>query len=337
MIARPLLRSVYAMSLSALLVMITGCADHQAAPQIKMPPVEAPPAEPPPPPPQTTLTADMASFGATNIYVTQPKDTLLDVARTYDLGFTQLMTANRGLDPWNPGVGKDITLPGRYLLPDVPRKGIVINLPQHRLYYFPRPDQVQTFPIGVGVDGRATPLGTTKVAKKELHPTWHVPASIRAEDPDLPAKVGPGPDNPLGDHAFLLGWATYLIHGTNKPYGVGRNVSHGCIHLYPEDMERLFGEVPVGTPVRVIDQEVMTAWIDGDLYLAAYPSKRQAEAIDLNQPMPAERPKALPEQIRRAMQGHHRMVDWQAVEAAVKERSGIPVRVSRPPLVEGTS
>jgi len=324
-------RSVRFLGVTALLLAFASCTGRQAPPKIVETAAQpAPLEEPAPPPVQQQLAAGSVVFGTKLTYVTQPHDTLLDVARQYDLGYTQLMTANRGLDPWNPGVGKPVTLPALYLVPEVPRKGIVINLPQHRLFYFPNGDEVQTFPIGVGVQGRATPLGTTRIAKKELHPVWHVPKSIRAEDHELPPQVGPGPDNPLGDHAMALGWATFLIHGTNKPYGVGRNVSHGCIHLYPEDMERLFSEVAVGTPVRVIDQEVMSAWIDGELYVAVYPSKRQADAIDINQPMPVELPSHLKDIVKKAAGNRGRQIDWHAVEAAARERTGMPVRITTP-------
>ena len=123
----------------------------------------------------------------------------------------------------------------------------------------------------------STPLGTTTVVGKVVRPTWFPPQSIREEKPYLPEMVPPGPDNPLGEYELRLGWPAYLIHGTNKPYGVGRNVSHGCIRLYPEDIERLFSEVQVGTPVRVIDEEIRLAWVDGELYLAVAPSRHQMD------------------------------------------------------------
>lgn len=241
------------------------------------------------------------------------------------------MTANPGVDPWLPKDGQAVTLPALYLLPDVPRHGIVINLVQQRLFYF-HPDGkiVETFPIGVGVQGRATPLGVTRVVKKTPHPVWHVPPSIRAEDPTLPAAVPPGPDNPLGDYAFSLGWPSYLIHATNKPYGIGRNVSHGCIQLYPEDMAHLYDEVPVGTPVRVIDQEVQTAWVGNDLYISVFPNKKQAEAIGVSEAVTPEIPARLMKQVKAAAAGHAQHIDWRAVEAAGRARTGIPTRVTGP-------
>lgn len=185
------------------------------------------------------LAAGQTTVGALGVYVTQAEDTLLDIARSNDFGYTQLVAANRGIDPWLPGSGQRVTLPAFYILPDAPRLGIVINLVAQRLFYYP-PDApiVETYPIGVGVRGWATPLGLTRVAAKEAHPTWYPPPSIHAAELDLPKVVPPGPDNPLGNYALRLGWPSYLLHGTNKPDGVGRNVSHGCIRLYPEDIER---------------------------------------------------------------------------------------------------
>jgi L,D-transpeptidase ErfK/SrfK len=275
------------------------------------------------------LTSDQTEVGAVGVYVTRKDDTLLDVARRFDLGFTQLMTANPGVDPWQPGVGRRITLPGLYILPDGPRRGIVINLAQNRLYYFPPGGgTVETYPIGVGVQGRSTPIGTTRVVAKRTHPRWVVPASIRREKPELPAVVPPGPDNPLGDYAFQLGWPSYLIHGTNKPDGIGRNVSHGCIQLYPEDVQRLFGEVAVGTPVRVVNEETQTAWIKGDLYIAVYPTKEQEEQIDVDEKMAPILPARLKQRFAAAAGERAGDVDWDAVERAGTDRSGVPIRVT---------
>jgi len=128
---------------------------------------------------------------------------------------------------------------------------------------------------------------------KEDGPIWRPPPSIRAERPELPAAIYPGPDNPLGKYALRLGWTNYLIHDTNKPDSVGRNVSHGCLHLYPEDIDRLFHEVPVGTVVRSVNQPVKAGWIDNRLYVEVHPSKEQADEIDYNQPMTPAVPKQL--------------------------------------------
>jgi L,D-transpeptidase ErfK/SrfK len=281
------------------------------------------------------LAKDQTAVGDIGQYVARYKDTLLDVARDIDLGYTQLVIANRGVDPWIPGKDKKIVLPQFYLLPEGPRHGIVINLVEQRVFYFPPGRHtVETFPIGVGVQGRTTPIGTTRIVGKQVHPGWSVPASIRAEKPELPAYVPPGPDNPLGDYALPLAWHSYLMHGTNKPYGVGRNVSHGCIRLYPEDIDHLFHEVAVGTPVRVIDQEVEAAWVENRLYVAVFPNKEQTDQIDIEQPMTRTIPPDLVARVRAAAGDRVDRVDWASVTQVGLERNGIPTAVT-PPLVTG--
>lgn len=278
------------------------------------------------------LASDQRAVGEVGYYATHHQDTLLDLARTYDLGFTQLMAANRGIDPWLPGVGRPIVLPDFYLLPDAPRAGIVVNLAEQRLYYFPPGGgRLETYPIGVGVEGRSTPTGTTHVIRKEANPTWYPPPSIHTEDPDLPAAMPPGPDNPLGAFALRLGWDGYLIHGTNKPDGIGREVSHGCLHLYPEDIERLFREVPVGTHVSVIIQEVKAAWVGDGLYVQVHPNQRQAEEIDVTGRFTPEMPPDLARRVTGAVGDRTVQVDWDAVHRAGIERTGLPVHVADAP------
>jgi L,D-transpeptidase ErfK/SrfK len=214
-------------------------------------------------------------------------------------------------------------------LPDVPRRGIVVNLAEQRLYYFPPSGEtVESYPIGVGVVGRQTRLGVTKVVGKTANPVWYPPPSIRAEEPDLPASVPPGSDNPLGAFALRLAWPSYLIHGTNKPDGVGRNVSHGCLHLYPEDIERLFREIPIGTPVRVLNDEFATAWIDQRLYVAVYRTVAQADELAVTGSFKPAAPRGLHAAIAEAAGERQDAVDWQAVRRAGLERTGIPVAVS---------
>jgi len=207
------------------------------------------------------------------------EDTLLDIARRFDVGYNEIVTANPDLDPWLPGSGKRVLVPNRFILPDAPHKGIVINLAEMRLYYYPpkkknQLQQVITHPIGVGREGWTTPLGKTRIIQKKKDPTWTPPASILAEhlekgDP-LPKVVPAGPDNPLGAYAMRLGMPGYLLHGTNRPFGVGMRVSHGCIRLFPEDIEHLFGVVAVNTPVEILYQPYKAALDGTDLYLEAH-------------------------------------------------------------------
>ena len=285
------------------------------------------------------LSPGAKAIGAVSTVTPRAGDTLMDVARAHDLGFTQLMAVNRGVSPWFPGVGTRITIPDSYLLPDVPRRGIVIDLAAERLYYFPSGKGiVESYPIGIGVVGKATPTGTTRVMAKEKDPVWYPPPSIHAERPWLPAAIPAGPDNPLGAFALRLGWPNYLIHGTNKPDGVGRNVSHGCIHLYPEDIERLFSEVPIGTPVRVVNDSLRTAWVGGELYLEAHPTKQQGDQLDIEGTLTAVPPPAdLDHRVSRAAGDQVGRIDWSLVRRVVQERTGIPTQVTLPAAVRETA
>jgi L,D-transpeptidase ErfK/SrfK len=275
------------------------------------------------------LAPDQALVGAPDYYVTGKDDTLLDVARQNDLGYSALMTVNAKMDPWLPGDGKTVTLPKAFLLPDGPRKGIVIDLAAQRLYYFP-PDgkTVETYPIGTGDQAGMTPTGSTRVTAKTAHPAWYPTASIRKAEPDLPAVVPAGPDNPLGDYALRLGWPSYLVHGTNKPYGVGRNVSHGCIRLYPEDIERLFHEVKVGTPVRVVDKAMRIAWANGELYVSLAPTHDQMVEISENQPMSEQVPSDLFTAVAHAAGEQVSRVDWKLVAWIGQQRPSMPIAVT---------
>jgi L,D-transpeptidase ErfK/SrfK len=280
------------------------------------------------------LSPDETTVGATASYVTRGDDSLMKIARSFDLGFTELRAANQGVDPW-PEAGLRIVVPSRYVLPDAPRRGIVINLAAQRLYYFPPAGgAVESYPIGVGVEGRRTPLGETTVVGKVKNPTWYPPPSIRSERPELPAAVPPGPDNPLGANALRLGWPLVLIHGTNKPDGVGRSVSHGCLHLYPEDMKRLFAEVEVGTPVRVVNREVETAWIDQRLYLVVYRDVEQSLQLSITGGFAPRPPRDLDAEVAKAAGARRGSVDWQRVRRAGLERTGIPVPVTPAPQPE---
>jgi L,D-transpeptidase ErfK/SrfK len=225
---------------------------------------------------------DAVLFGREERVVTSFEDTLYEIARRYSLGSEEVVRVNPGIDPWLPGAGKNVVIPGQRVLPPGPREGIVVNLPEHRLYFYPKPvagkpHVVYTYPISIGKMDWHTPLGKTKVVNKRKNPTWTPPESVRQEhiangEPPLPAVVGPGPDNPLGHYAMRLGLAgAYLIHGTNNPIAVGMAVTHGCIRMYPEDIEELFPMVAVGTPVYLINEPVKIAWVEGQLLLEAHP------------------------------------------------------------------
>lgn len=275
-------------------------------------------------------------IGETTRYVTRAPDTFIDLARRFDLGYVELALANPGVDPWVPGAGVALTLPTARLLPDAPRQGIVINLAEQRLYFFPPSgDPARSYPIGVGVEGWKTPSGRTRIVGKRRNPVWTVPASIRKAEPHLPAAVPPGPDNPLGAHALDLGWKSYVIHGTNKPAGIGRRVSHGCIRLYPEDIAALFAAAPIGTKVTIVDQPVKLGWSKGRLYLEIHPTQAQADEFEATgsfTPRPVDR---LREKIAAAARARPHGtgwtgIDWRAVERAATTRNGVPAPITRP-------
>jgi L,D-transpeptidase ErfK/SrfK len=230
----------------------------------------------------TLAKSDDSIVGEDQTIITVYQDTLYDLARAYSLGSEELIRVNPGVDPWIPGAGKTLVVPGRHILPPGPREGIVVNLPEHRLYSYPKPKrdgtrEVITYPVSIGKMDWRTPLGLTRVTQKQKNPVWYPPESVRKEhaaagDP-LPPKVPSGPDNPLGLFAMRLaaGNGTYLIHGTNNPIAVGLAVTHGCIRMYPDDVAALFPLIAVGTPVRLINEPLKVAWVDGQLLLEAHP------------------------------------------------------------------
>lgn len=269
-------------------------------------------------------------IGEIQTYVTRDEDTLVAVARLYDLGFVELRAANPAVDPWLPGAGVQLTLPSAHVLPDGPRAGIVVNIGDLRLYRFKSgASKVASFPIGTPRVKKVIPIGVTAVAKKRRNPVWIPPASIRAEQPDLPVMVPPGPDNPLGALALNLGWRGYVIHGTNKPAGVGRRVSSGCIRLYPEDIKRLFRDVATGERVRVVDQPVKAGWSGGRLYLEAHPTKAQADRIEADGGFTAVEIPDMQAYIRAKAGLRAGDLDWRRVERVLAERRGVPVRITR--------
>lgn len=261
---------------------------------------------------------------------TTAEDTLLDVAFRHGLGYVELVAANPDVDPWLPGEGTEVVLPMRHILPEAPREGIVINLPEMRLYYYPSDGgRVETYPIGIGRNGHATPLGRTKITRKRENPVWYPTRATRADNPELPKAVGPGPDNPLGTHALDLGWPLYLIHGTNNVWGIGRRVSRGCIRMYPPDIERLFAKVPRGTPVTVVDQPLKFAWHDGALYMEAHTTQAQAEQLEREGRFEPDPNLDLPRVVGRARGDRQVSLDWDRIREAVRARRGIPVKISR--------
>src|SRR5512139_1258187 len=270
--------------------------------------------------------------GQFQVVTVDPRNTLLDIARHFDLGYEEITLANPGLSIWLPGEGTPIVVPTEFILPPKPWQGVVLNIPQRRLYYFPRPEAnepatVVTFPVGIARPGWPTPLGTTRIIGKYKDPAWFVPKSIQEEhrkqgEFDFPKYFPPGPDNPMGMLAMETGFDKIFIHGTNRPWGVGMRVSHGCLHLYPEDAAALFPDLPIGTTVRIINQPVLVGARGSQLYLSvsepadAYPDDvdslllRAVDAVALyTEQTPAE-------------------IDWDRVREAVAAKRFVPIPVS---------
>jgi len=269
-------------------------------------------------------------LGRLSVHTVSAEDTLVDLAVQYDVGFVELVAANPGIDPWLPAAETNLLIPSAHLLPFGPRRGIVINLADQRLYYFPPRGAAQSYPIGVASEGGSITLGTARVVRKRVNPVWIPPPSVRAEMPDLPDAVPPGPDNPLGAFALDLSWTSTAIHGTNSPYGVGRRVSHGCFRLYPEDIEKLFPQIAVGTEVRVIDQPVKMGWSGGKLLLEVHPTLEQADQIEAQG---RSEPVDLPDLQMTLMDFAGAIadeIDWGAVHRVAREHRGLPVPVLKP-------
>ncbi len=273
------------------------------------------------------------------IVISHKEDTLLDIARRFDIGYREIVDANPELDPWIPGGNKRVLVPNQFILPDAPHKGVVINLAELRLYYYPKPQkgqrqQVITHPLGIGRQGWTTPLGKTQIIQKKKDPSWTPPASILAEhlekgDP-LPNVVPAGPDNPLGAYAMRLGIPGYLLHGTNRPFGVGMRVSHGCIRLFPEDIEHLFGIVSVNTPVEILYQPYKAALHKNKLYLEAHPIQDDMDVREGNNMTP------MVSAILNAQDHILSDDDWPFAEAIVRNHDGIvrPVNQTEVDVVE---
>jgi len=263
--------------------------------------------------------------------VARQEDTLLDVARDYNIGQNEIVLVNPDVDRWMPGTEASILIPNSRLLPDTPREGLTLNLPEYRLYFFPKDGKtVSTHPVSIGRQDWNTPLGRTKVVTKKENPTWTPPESIKKEHAEkgeiLPDVVPAGPDNPLGLFAMRLGIPGYLIHGTNKPFGVGMRVSHGCVRMYPEDIEKLFPEVNVGMPVYIVNQPIKVGWWNKKIYIEVYP---QLEGEELPYEMLYEQTMEL---IKETFFKHNYqqelVVDGQALRKALEQKDGRPVAIT---------
>jgi L,D-transpeptidase ErfK/SrfK len=330
----------------AALVLLASCSLFSAR-EVHSPGLQTAAPPPPPPKPQYAAPIDTHTFtltdpddavvGAVQITHASKEDTLPDIARRFNVGYEEIVRANPGVDPWIPGEGRSIVVPTQFVLPDAPREGIVINVAAMRLYFFPphkkgEPQVVYTYPIGIGKVGWSTPMGVTKIVLHEKDPVWRPSVALRKDHfndngEDLPAVVGPGPDNPLGKYEMRLGWPSYLIHGTNKPYGIGLRSSHGCMRLYPEDIEKLYYMVPDGMSVRVVNQPFVFGWKDRQLYLQAY-TVLEDDARDWDHAQHRLLSRSLAQRTQKELKDSGLQIDWDSVKAITHEPRGIPVGVT---------
>ncbi|HEY3307366.1 MAG TPA: L,D-transpeptidase family protein [Desulfuromonadaceae bacterium] len=255
-------------------------------------------------------------IGLVQYYKVRPGESLHEIARRFDLGYNSIVDANPEISPFAPPSGAIITLPTAWILPDVPQyQGIIINLPEMQSYYFPTSGDLFIFPIGIGDQGKDTPTGSFSIIEKISNPAWYVPVSIRRERPELPKIVPPGPDNPLGSHALRLSVKNIFIHGTDKPWGVGRRSTHGCLRLYPEDMLKLVNMITARTPVTIVDQPIKAVKDKGRILVEVHRYK-QVDYLE----------KAGQILRKKGLSGE---VDMNKLKRAVKEKSGMPVDVSK--------
>jgi L,D-transpeptidase ErfK/SrfK len=294
-------------------------------------------------------------IGAVSTIAARREDTLVDIARRHGLGYQDIVRANPEVNVWVPGEGTEVILPTQYVLPPGPRDGVILNLAEYRLYYFPKAKEgetayVMTYPISIGRMDWETPLGKTSVISKVRNPSWYVPKSVLAEHEadgnPLPRIVPPGPDNPLGEYAMRLGLPGYLIHGTNRPAGVGMRVTHGCVRMFPEDIEFLFGKIDLNTTVRIINEPIKMGWSGNNLVMEVHPVLEVVmpevadEAVDEVTDETAEDPLEVvvevkdpltyvTEQFIETTAERPGQLDWDRVEQLVNRSEGIPTSVGQ--------
>ncbi|MEV1578606.1 L,D-transpeptidase family protein [Pseudomonas aeruginosa] len=268
--------------------------------------------------------------GQVQVIKAKYEDTFADLGEQYNLGYSEMVAANPGVDPWLPGVGTEVIIPTRFVLPPGPREGVVINLAEYRLYYYPKGQNVvHTYPLGIGREGWGSPIANTRITAKTKDPAWYPPASIRAEhaadgDP-LPTVVPPGPDNPLGPYKLTLGVPGYLIHGSNKKFGIGTRTSHGCFRMYNADVTHLFSMISVGTSVRIINEPYKFGVSNGKVYLEAY-----TPLNDHGDPSVVDKHTAVINTLlKRDDLAKRIQLNWDVVREVVASEDGVPVEIAQ--------
>ena len=283
---------------------------------------------------------DTTVVGSFRVVLPSSDNTLVDIARHFDVGHHEITWANPGVSVWLPGNGGKVVVPTQFILPQKPWEGVVLNIPQRRLFYFPKPKKgetakVITYPVSIAREGWSTPLGKTTIVGKYKDPAWFVPPSIRKEkfeegEVDFPTYFPPGPNNPMGMLAIQTGFPGIFIHGTNRPWGVGMRVSHGCLHLYPEDAAEIFPSIEPGTPVRVVDEPFVVGVLDDRLVMASYQTVLEYESSDtaLTRAISAFAPFLDAGEDGHAANRAAYNVDWKLVEELIKSPHVLPVDVT---------
>jgi L,D-transpeptidase ErfK/SrfK len=259
-------------------------------------------------------------IGSVKTHKIKGDESLIEVARRFGIGYNAIVEANPGVDPFIPESNKSITIPTSWILPDMTSyDGIIINLSEMRLYFFSKHSGaiVRTYPIGIGSEGNETPIGVFKITEKLVKPSWRVPESIRKEKPELPPVVPPGPNNPLGSHALRLSAKSVLIHGTNRPFAVGRRASHGCIRMYPEDIPKLFQAVPNQSKVTIIRQPVKVGLSNSRVFIEIHKDE-YLQTNYFNEAVQLLKKKNL-----------YDSIDKEKMLTALKEKKGIPVDITK--------
>lgn len=257
-------------------------------------------------------------IGKIQQYKIRNNESLIEIARRFDLGYNAIVAANSGVDPFIPKPGTIITIPTAWIPPTTSvRPAIIVNIPEFRLYYFPTevPVAVVTFPLGIGDEGRETPTGTYAVIEKIANPAWYVPRSIRENTRGFPRVVPPGPKNPMGSHALRLSRNNILIHGTNRPWGIGRRSSHGCLRLYPEDIVRLFKLVETGIQVVIVNQPLKISERGNSVFIEVHGFEDGEPSVGKAMHMLADR----------NLLGR---TDFAKLIRAIKEKKGMPVEIT---------
>ncbi len=269
--------------------------------------------------------------GQVQVIKAKYEDTFADLGKANDLGYTEMVAANPGVDAWLPGEGSEVILPTRFILPAGPREGIVINLAEYRMYYFPKGrNVVYTYPLGIGREGWGSPITNTAITGKTPNPAWYPPKSIReehaAEGDPLPTVVAPGPNNPLGPFKFTLGTPGYLIHGSNKKFGIGMRVSHGCFRMLNNNVLELAGMAPVGTKLRIINEPYKFGVSGGKVYLEAH-----APLDDHGEPSLVDKHTAVINALlKRDDLVNQLRLDWDVVRQVVAAEDGLPIEIAVP-------